>query len=229
MKFIVFGLGSFGASLGTKLVALGHEVIGIDKSVEVAERWKDSITHTIALDASSRDAMETLPVKEVDCAVVAIGETPGISIMIAALAKQLGAPRIICRVVDDTQQTVLESMGIDEFTYPESDSAERLAYRLDLKGVVESYKISDEYHLLEVAVPDRYVGTRVSEINFVGEHHVQLLTVIRPEKQRNLLGTVHTVRKAQGIISSDIELAKEDTLLLFGEVKRLEEFIGQYE
>src|SRR5690606_15633235 len=120
-KFIVLGLGSFGASLGTKLVALGHEVIGIDKSVEVAERWKDSITHTIALDASSRDAMETLPVKEVDCAVVAIGETPGISIMIAALAKQLGAPRIICRVVDDTQQTVLESMGIDEFTYPESD------------------------------------------------------------------------------------------------------------
>nr|PZN49929.1 MAG: hypothetical protein DIU61_16050 [Bacteroidota bacterium] len=104
-----------------------------------------------------------------------------------------------------------------------------MAYRLDLKGVVESYKISDEYHLLEVKVPDRYVGTRVSEINFVGEHQVQLLTVIRPEKQRNLLGTVHTVRRAQGIITSDIELAKDDTLLLFGEVKRLEEFIGQYE
>jgi trk system potassium uptake protein TrkA len=229
MKFIVFGLGSFGASLATKLVALGHEVIGIDKSIEVTERWKDNITHTIALDASSRDAMLTLPLKEMDCAVVAIGETPGISIMISALVKQLGVKRIICRVVDETQQTVLESMGIDEFTYPESDSAERLAYRLDLKGVVESYKISDEYHLLEVAVPDRYVGTRVSEINFVGEHKVQLLTVIRPEKQRNLLGTVHTVRKAQGIITSDIELTKEDTLLLFGEVKMLEEFIGQYE
>ncbi|HEY8512927.1 MAG TPA: TrkA family potassium uptake protein [Cyclobacteriaceae bacterium] len=229
MKFIVFGLGSFGASLATKLVSLGHEVIGVDKSIEVTERWKDGITHTIALDASSRDAMQTLPLKEMDCAVVAIGETPGISIMIAALTKQLGVQRIICRVVDETQQTVLESMGIDEFAYPESDSAERLAYRLDLKGVVESYKISDEYHLLEVKVPDRYVGTRVSEINFVGEHQVQLLTVIRPEKQRNLLGTVHTVRRAQGIITSDIELAKDDTLLLFGEVKRLEEFIGQYE
>lgn len=227
MKFIVFGLGSFGASLATKLVSLGHEVIGIDKTIEVTERWKDSITHTIALDASSRDAMLTLPLKEMDCAVVAIGETPGISIMISALVKQLGVQRIICRVVDELQQTVLESMGIDEFAYPESDSAERLAYRLDLKGVVESYKISDEYHLLEVAVPDRYVGTRVSEINFVGEHHVQLLTVIRPEKQRNLLGTVHTVRKAQGIITSDIELAKEDTLLLFGEVKMLEKFIEQ--
>ncbi|HLT79541.1 MAG TPA: TrkA family potassium uptake protein [Cyclobacteriaceae bacterium] len=229
MKFIVFGLGSFGASLGTKLVALGHEVIGIDKSIEITERWKDSITHAIALDASSKDAMLTLPLKEMDCAIVAIGENPGISIMIAALVKQLGVQRIICRIVDDTQQTVLESMGIDEFAYPESDSAERLAYTLDLKGVVESYKVSDDYHLLEVAVPDRYVGTRVSEINFVGEHNVQLLTVIRPEKQRNLLGTVHTVRKAQGIIASDIELAKEDTLLLFGDVKRLEEFIGQYE
>src|SRR5690606_41539871 len=99
MKFIVFGLGSFGASLGTKLVALGHEVIGIDKSVEGAERWKDSITHTTALDASSRDATETWPVKEVDCAVVAIGETPDITIRMAALPKQVAAPRIVGHVV----------------------------------------------------------------------------------------------------------------------------------
>jgi trk system potassium uptake protein TrkA len=135
--------------------------------------------------------------------------------------------RIICRVISDLQQTVLESMNIKEFANPEADSAERLAYRLDLKGVVESHKISDQYQLLEVAVPERYIGTRVSEINFVGEHKVQLLTVIRPEKQKNILGTVHTVRKVMGIIASDIELTKEDTLVLFGEVQMLERFIEQ--
>ncbi|HEY4653026.1 MAG TPA: TrkA family potassium uptake protein [Cyclobacteriaceae bacterium] len=227
MKFIVFGLGSFGASLATKLVSLGHEVIGIDKSIEIAEHWKDRITHTITLDASSKEAMQTLPLREMDCAVIAIGETPGISIMVTALVKQLGVERIICRVISDLQQTVLESMNIKEFANPEADSAERLAYRLDLKGVVESHKISDQYQLLEVAVPERYIGTRVSEINFVGEHKVQLLTVIRPEKQKNILGTVHTVRKVMGIIASDIELTKEDTLVLFGEVQMLERFIEQ--
>lgn len=225
MKFIVFGLGSFGGSLATKLVSLGHEVIGIDKSQETTERWKDQITHSITLDASSKDAMETLPLRDLDCAVIAMGEDPGISIMVTAMVKHLGAKRIICRVVSDLQQTVLESMDIKEFAYPESDSAERLAYRLDLKGVVESHKISDDYQLLEVSVPERYIGTKVSEVNFVGEHNVQLVTVIRPAKEKNILGTVHTVRKVMGIITSDIELTKEDTLLLFGEVEMLERFI----
>lgn len=213
--------------MATKLVSLGHEVIGIDKDHDVTEKWKDLITHTITLDTTSRDSMATLPLKEMDCAVVAIGETPGISIMATAMVKHLGAKRIICRVISDLQQTVLESMDIKEFAYPESDSAERLAYRLDLKGVVESHKISDNYQLLEVSVPERYIGTRVSEVNFVGEHNVQLVTVIRPNKEKNILGTVHTVRKVMGIITSDIELTKEDTLLLFGEVKMLEEFIEQ--
>lgn len=227
MKFIVFGLGNFGASLATKLVSLGHEVIGVDKSIEVTEKWKERITHTITLDASSKEAMMTLPLKDVDASVITIGETPGISIMVSALLKQLGVKRIICRVISNLQQTVLESMNIREFAYPEADSAERLAYKLDLKGVVESHKISDKYQLLELHVPDRYIGTKVSEVNFVGEHQVQLVTVIRPEKQKNILGAIHTVRRVLGIISSDIELTKEDTLLLFGEVENLERFIEE--
>jgi trk/ktr system potassium uptake protein len=225
MKFIIFGLGSFGSSLAIKLVSLGHEVIGVDKSIEVTEKWKDRITHTITLDASSREAMLTLPLKDVDATVITIGETPGISIMVSALLKQLGVQRIICRILSSLQQTVLESMNIKEFAYPEADSAERLAYKLDLKGVVESHKISDQYQLLEVVVPERYIGTRVSEVNFVGEHSVQLVTVIRPEKQKNIFGAIHTVRRVLGIITSDIELTKEDTLLVFGEVVSLERFI----
>lgn len=225
MKFIVFGLGNYGASLAVKLVSLGHEVIGIDNKMEVTEKWKDQITHTIMLDAQSKEAMQTLPFNDVDAVVVSIGETPGITIMVAALLKQLGVKRIICRVINMLQRTVLETMNIKEFAYPEADSAERMAYKLDLKGVVESHKISDQYQLLEVEVPQRYIGSKVSEINFVGEYQVQLITVIRPEEEKNIFGAVHTVRKVQGIISSDIELKKGDTLLLFGEVKKLEDFI----
>lgn len=225
MKFIVFGLGNYGAALATKLVSLGHEVIGIDNRIEITERWKEHITHTIMLDATSQEAMQTLPLRDVDAVVVSIGEAPGISIMVAALLKQLKVKRIICRVISPLQKTVLETMNIKEFTSPEADSAERMAYKLDLKGVSESHKISDAYQLLEIDVPQRFIGSKVSEINFVAEHHVQLITVIRPEEEKNIFGAIHTVRKVHGIISSDIELRKGDTLLLFGEVDRLEEFI----
>ncbi|HEX5171309.1 MAG TPA: TrkA family potassium uptake protein [Cyclobacteriaceae bacterium] len=225
MKFIVFGLGNYGASLGSKLTALGHEVIGVDHNIEVTEKWKDHITHTITMDASSREAMLTLPLKDVDAAVISIGETPGINIMVAALVKQLGVKRIICRVISPLQHTVLESMNIEEFAYPEADSAERMAYKLDLKGVVESYKISDDYQLLEVEVPSRYIGAKVGAIKFTDTYLVQLVSVIRTEEQKNIFGASHSVRRVQGIPDPEFELKKGDTLLLFGNVKQLEEFI----
>jgi trk system potassium uptake protein TrkA len=227
MKFIVFGLGNYGSSLGSKLAALGHEVLGLDNKLEVTERWKDNITHTITMDASSREAMLTLPLKDVDAAIISIGETPGITIMVAALLKQLGVKRIICRVITPLQRTVLESMNIEEFAYPEADSADRMAYRLDLKGVIESFKISDNYQLLEVEAPARYVGTKVSAIKFTEDYAVKLITVIRAEQQKNIFGAIHTVQKVQGIDIPDFELSKGDILLLFGEVIKLEEFIEQ--
>ena len=225
MKFIVFGLGNYGSSLATKLSSLGHEVIGVDNKIDVVERFKETITHTIALDAANREAMMSLPLKDVDAAIVTPGEIPGTTIMVAALLKQLGCGRIICRAISPLQQTVLESMNIKEFVYPEADAAERMAYKLDLKGTIDSYKISDNYQLLEVEVPQRYIGTKVSDVNFVGEHQVQLITVIRPEEEKNIFGAVHVVRKVMGIISSDIELTKGDSMIIFGEVKKLEDFI----
>jgi trk system potassium uptake protein TrkA len=225
MKYIVFGLGNYGSSLASKLTMLGHEVIGVDSRPEITDKWKDHITHTITLDASNREAMLTLPIKDVDVAINTIGETPGISIMVTALIKQLGVKRIICRIISPLQQTVFESMNIEEFAYPEADSAERMAYKLDLKGVVESYKISDDHQLLEVEVPSRYIGSKVGSIKFIEEYEIQLISIIRSENQKNIFGSTHTVRRVQGIPKPEFELKNGDTLLLFGEVKKLEEFI----
>ena len=61
MKFIVFGLGNFGASLCQQLVSLGHEVIGVDQKMELADKYKHAITHTIALDSTSKEAVAQLP------------------------------------------------------------------------------------------------------------------------------------------------------------------------
>lgn len=225
MKFIVFGLGNFGASLASKLVKLGHEVIGVDHRHETTEKWKDHITHVVTLDASSPEAMGTLPLKDVEAVIVAIGETPGIGIMVAALLRQLGVKRIISRVITPLQRTVLETMGIEEFADPESDSAERMAYRLDLKGVVTSYKITDDYRLIEVSVPAAFVGSKVSDIDFPGEYSILLVTMIRTIEEKNIFGVVHPVRQAMGLVGKDTIMNKEDSLLLFGEIGKLERFI----
>lgn len=225
MKFIVFGLGNFGSSLGHKLVTLGHEVIGVDHHHEVTERWKDHFTHAITLDAASPEAIRTLPIKDVEAVIVAIGETPGIGIMIAALLKQLGVKRIISRIISPLQRTVLETMGIHEFADPESDSAERMAYQLDLKGVVNSHKVTDKYGLIEVEVPAAFAGSKVGDIDFQREYQISLVTIIKTTNNKNIFGVSHPVREALGIVDNETILNKEDSLLLFGEVTKLERFI----
>lgn len=227
MKFIVFGLGNYGAALSSKLVVLGHEVIGVDKKMELVEKLNHQITHAIAMDATSPDAIKGLPLKDVDAVINAIGEDEGVNIMTTALLVQSGVKRIICRVTSPLQQTVLEAMNIKEFVYPEGDSAERMAYKLDLKGVTDSFKISDKFKLIEVELPRRYIDKKIMEIDFLGRYHIQPVTIVREMQSRNILGTVRTTRVVQGVLTPQTVLHKGDKLLLFGEVLDLEKFMEE--
>jgi trk system potassium uptake protein len=225
MKFIVFGLGNYGASLAQKLVSLRHEVIGVDLKMELAEKWKNDLTHTVALDAGSPEAVNSLPLKDVDAVVNAIGENEGSNIMLTALLKQSMVNRIICRVITPLQKTVLEAMGIVEFVYPEADSAERMAYQLDLKGVTDSYKINDKYQVIEVMVPDRYLEQKIGDIPFASKYRILPLTLVRTVEEKNILGSTVRIKQVSGLLTNETLLRRGDRLLLFGETKHLEDFI----
>jgi trk system potassium uptake protein len=227
MKFIVFGLGNYGAALAQKLVFLGHEVIGVDIRLELVEKLKNELTHTVALDAGSPEAVNSLPMRDIDVVVNAIGENEGSNIMLTALLRQLMVKRIICRVISPLQKTVLESMGIIEFVYPEADSAERMAYRLDLKGVHDSYKVNERYQLMEIIIPEKYIDHRIGEIPFAEKYNILPITIIRSVEEKNLLGTSVRVKHVLGLLSSDSLLRRGDRILLFGDSENLEDFIEE--
>lgn len=225
MKFIVFGLGNFGSALALQLIELGHEVIGVDNKMERADKFKHTITHTIAVDATSKEAMEQLPLREMDAAIVGMGEDEGAVIMTAALLKQMSVKRIICRVTSPLQKIVLEAMDIREFVYPESSSAERLALKLDLPGVIDSFQITSQYRLLEVAVPDRYIGSTVEELDLADRYRLVLVTIIKNVVQKSIFGGNKNELQVMGIVAPHTILKEGDILLLFGVPKELEAFI----
>lgn len=225
MRFIVFGLGNFGAALSHQLVSLGHEVVGVDAKLELADKYKHSITHTIALDATSKEAVAQLPLHDVEAAIVGIGENEGATIMTAALLKQMNVKRIVCRVTSPLQKIVLEAMNITEFVYPEASSAERLALKLDLPGVIDSFQISQNYRLLEVAVPERYVGRSITDLNLAARYQLVLVTIIKNIKGKGIFGNDKNEMKVLGIVPPETTLKSGDILLLFGAPKDLETFI----
>ena len=132
MKYIIVGLGNFGASLAQKLTALGNEVIGIDKKMSKVDAFKEKMSHTICMDATDEFTVSGLPLKETDMVIVAIGEDQGANIMTTALFKNLQVKRLISRAINPLHEKVLQAIGVDEIVHPEEETAERWAKKLCL-------------------------------------------------------------------------------------------------
>ena len=224
MKYIVLGLGNFGRALSIRLTELGHEVIGVDNSMAKVEKLKEKVTHTVCMDSTDRDAVSALPLRDADAVIIAIGEDEAASLLATALVKQLNAKRIIGRVVSELQLTVLEAMQIDEYIRPETESAERLAMRLDNIDIIDSFKISDKYSIVETIVPERYIGKTLKEADFTNQYKVIVLTTIRKHRtERN--GKIQKTEEVTGIAKSTTVLQENDILVLFGELKHINRLI----
>lgn len=218
MKYIILGLGNFGRALAIQLTESGHEVIGVDNNMNKVEQLKEKVTHTVCMDSTDRDAMESLPLQDADAVIVAIGEDEGASLLTTALLKQLNIKRIIGRVVSDLQKTVLQAMNIEEYIMPEEDAAGRLATKLDNHNIVDSFKISDQYSIIETKVPAKYVGLSLKEANLTNKYRVIVLTTIKASD-----------KQASGIANSDTMIETDDILVLFGESQDINKLIQQSE
>lgn len=224
MKYIIFGLGSFGKSLAIRLTELGHETIGVDKNMQKVEQLKNQITHTICMDCTDKNAVSSLPLKDANSVIVAIGEDEGASLLATALLKQLGVSKIIGRVVSDLQKTVLEAMQIEEYILPEAESAERLAMRLDNSGIVDSFKVSEKYSIIETRVPARYVGMSLAQADLTNRYNVIVLTVLTMSKGSEN-GLARIFKKASGIATPNTIMQENEVLVLFGELKDIEKLM----
>ncbi|CAG5001070.1 Ktr system potassium uptake protein A [Dyadobacter sp. CECT 9275] len=221
MKYVIFGLGNFGRSLAIRLTELGHETIGVDNNMQKVEQLKERITHTVCMDCTDKNAVSALPLKDADAVIVAIGEDEGASLLTTALLKQLGIQKIIGRVVSDLQKTVLEAMQIEEYVLPEEESAERLAMRLDNAGIVDSFKISEKYSIIETRVPARYLGMSLAEADLTKRYNVIVLTVLKISKESEN-GFARIFKRASGIATPETVLHENEILVLFGELKDIE-------
>ena len=164
MKYIVIGLGNFGLSLAEKLTKLGNEVIGIDNNMAKVEAVKEKISHAICMDATDEYTMNGLPFKDTDVVIIAIGEDTGANIMATAMVKKLHPHRLISRAITNIHETILEAMDVQTIIHPEEETAERWAKKLSLKGVVESFELSINYSIVEIAIPDQLVGKTIEEV-----------------------------------------------------------------
>jgi trk system potassium uptake protein TrkA len=228
MKFLIVGLGNFGASLAEKLTNQGNEVIGIDSSMAKVDALKEKISHTICMNATDDFTVTGLPLKDTDVVIVAIGEDQGANVMATALFKNLNVKRLISRAINPLHEMVLKALGVDEILHPEEETAERWAKKLCLVGVVDSFELSDDYSLIEANVPTIYAGKKIGEIDFRKKYNILILTTIKRTKTQGNLGKSFFVNQVQGVASAELILEEDDILVLYGANKDIQKFLNNY-
>lgn len=227
MKYIILGLGNFGSSLAQKLVGMGHEVIGVDHEMDKVNALKEQITNTICLDITDQQAITNLPLQDADIVMVCIGEDQGANIMATALMKQSGVKRLIARAVSPLHETILEAMQVDEIIHPEEETAERWANKLNIRGVVDSYELTEEYSIVKAKVPEAFVGKTLEELSLRKNYNVLVLTTIKEVEEKNRLGITRKVNQVQGVASSRTRLEEDDIIVLYGEIDHIQKLLKE--
>ncbi|WP_313368991.1 potassium channel family protein [Sphingobacterium mizutaii] len=226
MKFIIIGLGNFGASLAMKLTAQGNEVIGVDLRLERITALKEKITHTIALDAAEPSAFHSLPLKNTDVVIVAIGEDEGANIMVTALCKEAQVKRLVSRAVNALHEKVLNAIGVTEIVHPEEETAERWSKKLCLSGLVDSFELNANYSIVEAIIPQQYVGKTIQEIGFREKYEILVLTILKSAERDTLFGKSRIVTTIlHGIPKPDTMFQEGEIIVIYGSNKNIKEFL----
>ena len=225
MKVIIIGLGYFGSSLALKLTYLGHDVMGIDRDISRVELLKDEISSAICLNASDQTALKSLPLEDAELVVVAIGEDFGSSVQALANLKILGLKRIVGRIISPVHKTVLEALGVSETIYPEKESAERFAIRLEIPGILFSHEISDGYSIMEALLPERYHGLSIKDSGFESRYNVKLISLKKCTIHKNFFGKEELKYSFISEVTPDMILQTKDILIVLGKTKNMIDFL----
>lgn len=206
--YVVIGLGRFGSCMARQLCALGGEVLAIDTSAELVQQIAGDVTSAVVADGQDKDVLKALGVADCECAVVAIGDNLGASVLATMNLKELGVPYIVCKAHDETHRKVLEKLGADKVLLPEKEVAERMAHSLTSPNVLEYIELSSDYGIVEVPAPRKWEGKSIKELNVRAKLGVNIIAV-------------ETGRTVNVSPSADYVVQKDDVMVILGDYDAL--------
>lgn len=222
MKFLVIGLGNLGRAIAENLTRIGDEVIGVDLNLHKVEAVKQTISGSVSLDTTDRDALNTLPLSEMDAIFVTYGKNFGTSVQTVALLKSLDAGKLIVRSISPIHETVIRSIGVAEIIRPEQDYAATYASQSLLGDLFQRrYQVTETHHLYTIKTPGALVGQSLKTIDFQTNFGIRLVSVERARETRNLIGLKQTEYYVIDPLTDDLVLEADDKLILFGKMEVL--------
>jgi len=208
-SYVIIGLGLFGQALARQLCMLGAEVLAIDVRSDLVQQVANDVTHAVVGDAQDKEVLRALGVRDMDCAIVSIGDDLAASVLITMNLMELEVPYIVCKAHDETHRRVLEKLGADRVVIPEQENAQRLGRSLHSHNVLEYIELSEDYGILEIPAPKDWVGHTLIGLDVRRRYGINIIA-IEGERGVNVSPP------------ADYEIQEKDILVVLGSNYHLE-------
>ena len=205
---LVVGLGRFGTAAALELMALGHEVLALDRDEAAVNEVAPEVTHAAQLDATDEGALRSVGAGEFEYAIVAISSATDASIFATMALKNLGVAQVNAKAASKLHGAILERIGADRVVYAEAEMGARVAHSLSIPGIVEYLDVAPRFGIIKIRPPKGWVGRTIKDLD-LGPLQLSPVALRRGDEV-----TVNPHR--------DVVLAATDELILLGRDQHLE-------
>ena len=204
-RFVIVGLGNFGASVAETLYGLGHDVAALDRDPDRVDMMARMVSRAAVGDGTDVQTLRRIGTEDADAAVISTGDHITASALTALLLRDLGLEEIYVKVVSHDHARLIEKIGVTETIFPEHDSGIRLGKRISSRSLLNYVQLGAGFSVQEMAVPNSWVGRSLRELALPREHGISVVAV-------------HDVLmdRIQPIPDPDGPLKESDTLFVAG-------------
>lgn len=177
---LVVGLGRFGEALCRGLIEQGIDVLAVDFDEDIVQRVAGDIPNVVQADATSARALRQVGAESFTRAVVAIATNIEASVLATlALIDELRIPTVWAKALSLEHAKILERVGAQRVIQPEHDMGQRTA-RSIARRVTDYFTVEENFALVEMVMPTRYVGTRLGETGIRAKYGVTVVSLKHP-------------------------------------------------
>ncbi len=176
-SFAVIGLGRFGMTVATILAENGMDVIAIDKNQSLVDEISQKVAQPICMDSADEKTLRSLNLNEVDAVILGIGSNIQESILTCALLKKIGVGIIYAKVENQLHGRILELIGAQHIILPEEMVGDQLAKTLISKNILDYFKLSSGYIVIEMMAPPEFVGKTLQELALPTQRGINVIAI----------------------------------------------------
>lgn len=177
---LVIGLGRFGEALARGLVDQGIEVLAVDFDIDIVERLSGELPNVVQLDGTSARALRQVGAEQFTRAVVAIASNIEASVLSAlTLLDDLNIETVWAKAISLEHAKILQRVGVQRVIQPEHDMGERTARSL-ARRVTDYFTVEDDFALVEMEAPRRFVGQPLGESGIRARYGVTVVSMKSP-------------------------------------------------